>query len=159
MRTRVIFLDIDGVLHPSTAVANFAASGQAIGIYAEANDLMRWNEHLSVILKEHDDVMLVVHSSWRMEFAESEIRALLGPLSGYFQGVTHRDHAGRYNSILQLVERAQFDDYLILDDATREFPDGCAELVVCDPLRGVSDPAVQARVRSWLEATCPTITA
>jgi hypothetical protein len=154
MRTRIIFIDIDGVFHPTAAVADFTR-GQQIGVYATANNLMRWNEHLAEMLEQHRDVMLVAHSNWRKEFNDGDIRGLMGPLKKYYHGVTNAEYSGRYESIRRMVERVQVDDYLILDDATQEFPANCPELAICDPELGISEPVVQSRVRQWLDATRP----
>lgn len=55
---------------------------------------------------------------------------------------------------LPLRMNPQFTDYRILDDAAEEFPSPPqTELILCDSARGVSDPAVTAALRSWLDSS------
>jgi hypothetical protein len=59
----------------------------------------------------------------------------------------------RYRSIEKVVESAGVDEYLVLDDARFEFPEGYSPLVVCDPDLGVSQPEVIEKIARWLQAT------
>lgn len=150
--TRVLFSDIDGVLHSTALIENvdlagLAAQGAdkllAIGLFGLA-------QHLENVLVEAraDDVMIAVHSSWRGTlWAPAMMRQLLGPLGARFQGMTSAK-LPREQSILDLCSRIEVDDHLILDDARHEFREQ-SRLIVTNPLSGVTDPEVLARVREW----------
>lgn len=66
---RLLFLDSDGVLHPLAPINQLHPD--------------RWCYWLNVLvelLEPWPDVEIVVHSSWRMHFSNSELQQLLGPL-------------------------------------------------------------------------------
>lgn len=145
---RVLFLDFDGVLHPTS-----------IGLGLDSNEVIRtghfgWLPHLASVLRPHPDVVIVVHSTWRYNYDEDELRELLGAVGGRVVGATPR--GPRYESITWwLQQNPSFASYRILDDEPVEFPDPLpAELVLCDPLRGVSSPEVLAALKDWLGRPC-----
>ena len=156
MTTRAVFLDIDGVFHPSTAIEG-KDPAIPMDVYAKDHDLLRWTPVLAEMLQGHEDVMLFVHSNWRTAVSNATLRELLGPLGRgrLFQGVTDVNVRDREPSIKAMVNQAQIDHFLILDDAHKEFTELSDNLVVCNPLMGVSDPEVQAKVRVWLNKTAP----
>lgn len=149
-RTRVVFCDIDGVLHKTSLIegvdlAALATQGAdkllAIGLFGLA-------EHLENVLVEAgaDDVMIAIHSSWRgTVWAPPIIRPLLGPLGGRVHAFTSAK-LPREASIHDLCSRIGLDDHLIIDDAHHEFRDR-SRLIVTDPFKGIDDPEVLARVR------------
>ena len=142
-KTRVLFLDFDGVLHPTT---DFDNSSDAV----VATPLFGWLPVLVAALKGYPDVGIVVHSTWRYTHDVDELRELLGPLGVRFLGATPR--GPRYESILWWLHlNPTYTAHRILDDAAREFPTPApAQLIVCHPHRGVSDPAVLAQLAEWL---------
>jgi hypothetical protein len=75
------------------------------------------------------------------------MRQLLGPLGARFQGMTSAK-LPREESIRDLCSRIGVDHHLIIDDARHEFREQ-SRLIVTNPLRGVDDPEVLARVREW----------
>ena len=89
MTTRAVFLDIDGVFHPSTAIEG-KDPAIPMDVYAKNHDLLRWTPVLAEMLQGHEDVMLFVHSNWRTAVSNATLRELLGPLGKgrLFQGVT-----------------------------------------------------------------------
>jgi hypothetical protein len=139
----VLFLDFDGVLHPT--LEDIDDSDACI-----ATPLFGWLPLLARSLEPHPDVAVVVHSTWRYNHDLDELQELLGPLGARFLGATPL--GPRYESILWWLRlNPTFASHRILDDNTREFPAPVpAELIVCHPLRGVSDPHVLAWLREWL---------
>jgi hypothetical protein len=132
----VIFLDFDGVLSPAdgnTAVLSFV-----------------WLPILAQLLAPWPDVRLAVHSTWRYFYKSDELPELLGSLGSRFIGAVPR--GPRAESILWFLHlNAAITNYLVLDDAPAEFPaDFPGPLVLCEPLRGISAPEVQARIEAWL---------
>jgi len=134
---RVIFLDFDGILHPA---------GSPPGAVLP----FEWLPILERLLTPWPDVRLAVHSTWRYSFKPDELSELLGPLGPRFIGAVPR--GPRAESILWFLHmNAAITSYLVLDDAPAEFPRGFpGNLVLCEPLLGISAPEVQARIEAWL---------
>jgi hypothetical protein len=134
---RALFLDFDGVLHPT-------------GELPAGSTHFQWLPVLVELLAPWPDVLLVVHSTWRYDHADVEIRQLLGYLGAQFVGSVPR---GPREQAIQWFLRMNpvISKHLVLDDAAREFtPTSGLNLVLCDPLLGVSDPQVQQRLAFWL---------
>lgn len=146
---KILFTDVDGVLHPLTAgeqLDPYAPVSKCIGNPA----LFCYARMMADILVPHVDVGIVMHSTWRLFTPEEDLRAFLGLLARYFAGMTPR--GARYDSICWMVQQNRMQDYRIIDDALGEFPDGLHELIVCDPERGIDDPAVLVQLQEWLHA-------
>lgn len=147
---RVISLDFDGPLHPTSAVADWQRSDTPLAHLRVERDLFRWVPILVELLEAHPDVAIMVHSGWRTLCRDFELREYLGALGERFIGSTPLV-GKRYAGIMQCVERFEISDYLIIDDADYEFPPGLPELVLVHPDTGISDQQVIARIRAWLE--------
>jgi hypothetical protein len=150
---RVLFLDFGGVTHPSGIDDDAGAGQRTAGGLGGRLDVFCWFDILIGLLAGHADVFVVVHSNWRHACSPQEIGDLLGDLGNRYLGCTPSGDC--YASILTwLARNPGVDSYRILDDAPRAFPDPPpAELILCDPRTGVSEPRVQAQVRTWLEST------
>ncbi len=134
----LLFLDFDGVLHP--------ASAHATAPFSRAPLL---EEALAGF-----EVRLVVSSSWRFHHSLGVIGSLLPrTLADRLVGALGNSHFGehaRYHEILAwLGDAGSAAPWLALDDSAFEFPDACAELILCDPNTGL-DEAMATRVRDWL---------
>jgi len=142
---KALFLDFDGVLHPTTIEVEPATFETVIG-----TGLFGWLPELERILRPHPDVAICVHSSWRYTHDIEELRELLGSLGGRVVGSTPR--GPRYESIQWWLHlNPVFTSHCILDDDRREFPDPApAELILCDHRTGVSAPTAQAALERWL---------
>lgn len=158
---KTLFLDFDGVLHPSTAVLDvdrLALSANPLATIAR-HDLMRWATLLEDALSDCqtrtlEDYTIAVHSSWRKAAwaTNSVLRQALGPLGHRFLCVTNAQ-LQRHESILDLCERCGIDDYLIVDDDRSAFAPGTGNLVVTNPLLGLSEPHCLQRIKVWAEPT------
>lgn len=140
---RVLFLDFDGVLHPSGG-----PPGEALPFC--------WVSELAEDLAFHTDVGLVVHSSWLDRFGLDEIRDFLDPLGLQLLGtVASGDKA---SSILAFLgAHPEIRQWLVIDDDASQFGDGFAgSLLVCDPRTGVANPKTRMRLREWLKNSMPT---
>lgn len=154
---RGIFLDFDGVTHPVSSIADWRSlnlHGGDLPHLIQKRSLFRWLPLLEKSLDEHPDVVLVVHSAWRSVANNSSLRDILGALSDRFIGVTSLE-MGRYDGILDLAQRSGMDQYLIIDDATHEFPVDCEQLLAPDPETGLSDGKIGQKLRDWLDSTAP----
>lgn len=149
---KIIFLDFDGPLHPTTAIDGVRRPPDEASFLER--DLFRWAFHLDVALskaKDRENILIAAHSSWRQipGLSQNLIREKLGPrLGAQYVGMT-RPELKRWESIQEMCKRGGFDDFLIIDDAINEFPENLPQLVVCNPLKGLSDPTIQRRVIDW----------
>ena len=137
-----LFLDFDGVLHPTTDGTN------AEGVVRIVH--FGWLPLLASVLERHH-VRIVVHSTWRYTYDIDELRALLSVLGPRVIGATPR--GPRYESILSWLHlNPQFANYRMLDDDAREFPaPPPPDLILCNPAKGVSEPRVLAALSAWLK--------
>lgn len=136
---RVLFLDFDGVLHAGPNVETATAH-------------WCWLPVLAQLLARHEDVRIVVHSTWRYDYNVEELRELLGRLGERVIDAT--DAGGRLESIEQwLGEHPEVTAFRILDDAEREFYRLPEELILCDPAQGITDPGARGQLLAWLEGS------
>lgn len=138
---RLIFLDFDGVLHP--------LEPETLGL-----GRFCWLPVLTSLLSGHDDVQIVVHSTWRYEYTNPELRALLGPLGTRFAGSAPR--APREQAIEMVLQANKLvRNHLVLDDDAREFSGTAVNLLLLESQRGISDERAQTEVAAWLLSTAP----
>jgi len=149
---RVLFLDFGGVTHPSGADAPARPMRGGLAAAGCRADMFCWFDILRGLLAGHPDVFVVVHSNWRYACSADDIGDMLGELGSRYLGCTPL--GDRHASIRQWLARNRgVSSYRILDDSAHAFPDPPpAELILCDPRTGVSEPAVQAQLRHWLES-------
>lgn len=136
---RILFLDFDGVLHPLSedqSVQNFV-----------------WLPVLEQLLVAHQDVQIIVHSTWRYIYQDDELRGLLAGLGARFAGSAPRGPREQAIQAVLQANRGHFSDYLVLDDAKREFTQGELNVLFLDSITGISDPLAQAAVTAWLVST------
>lgn len=159
MTTKAVSTDVDGVLHSSLAAHGPQAAAQlalASPQQWRERGLFCWAGLLEAVLQEIDAhegevVPLIIHSTWRKQpwVSLGAMRAALGPLGHRLMAMTSPDLA-REDSIVDLAQRADLDSILVLDDSSAEFSPGrLSNLVITNPLTGVSDPAVLAQLRAW----------
>ena len=148
---KILFLDIDGVLHPNCTVAvEPSGSISAIGAF-------RWLRSLDEVLQDFPDVELVLHSSWRLVW-ETDIELkenLPESLASKIRGVTPRTVMSRYASIEAYCTEHAVTQVCIIDDESAAFPAGLTGLVVCDQAQGISSPETRAKLRAALTALSP----
>ncbi len=140
--SRLIFVDFDGVLHPLEDAHH-------------PEGRFRWLPILSDLLAPWADVRVVVHSSWRYEYSDEELKALLGPLSSRFAGSVPRLPREQAIEYVLQANKLLVTSHLVLDDDAREFTQGRLNLVTCDSLEGLTQRRVLDRVLRWLEETAP----
>jgi hypothetical protein len=150
---KTIFLDIDGVLHPSTVgELEYGPEGPMVtgpGVCALQDRLAE--------LIAGKTVEIAIHSTWIYMFDAKILRAMYLPRLGAVAHITltNRHIESRALRILDYLRRRRIPPagYLILDDAPREFsstPELLPRLVECDPERGIDDPRVVSRIEEFL---------
>jgi HAD domain in Swiss Army Knife RNA repair proteins len=142
---RVLFLDFDGVLHPTVIVGESHRMKEVIAV-----GHFGWLPALESLLRPHPDVAVVVHSTWRHTHDDEELRRLLGPVGERIVGST--PPGSRYEGIKQwLHANPTYTSHRILNDDPTEFPQPLpVELIVCNPEVGVTGGEVAASLRRWL---------
>lgn len=140
MNNKILFLDFDGVLHPTLAKPS------AFFIHGS---------RLVEALRSHP-VNIVISSSWRFHFSREEYLAKLpAELAGQVVGVTGDAHVGqfaRWHEIQQYVKKHQVADWRALDDSAFEFPLNCRKLIACDGSVGVTSAQLNL-ITDWLWRT------
>lgn len=140
-----LFLDLDGVVHP-LGVAHIDRFNKASG-----DRLFRWLPILLDSLEAYPEVVIVVHSSWRLCWGKEEMLEQLPPeLVAKIVDVTDPGIYSRYKSIQDYILRHDITKYIILDDEGKQFPENLPELVVCRPKEGLSRPSTKAKLQKSL---------
>jgi hypothetical protein len=138
--TPILFLDIDGVLHPGNGL------GGTRLMHAEALETAL--DGLSV--------QVVIASSWRFHLSMQEIlQELPAGLAQRVVGATGSAHIGRWARFHEIKSwldcHAPLADWRVLDDAVFEFPKPCPQLIACHPQTGFGPMQAQELAR-WLGA-------
>lgn len=144
----ILFLDIDGVLHPDNAAEIVVEGGEW---HVTGEGLFRWAPLVMDLIAPFD-TQIVIHSSWRNHYRLHELKAFFPEAFRHrIMDVTGR--GGRYQSIVEYVRERGVEHFRVLDDARSEFPDAWMHLVPCDGALGISNPLVQESVVGFLGAT------
>lgn len=127
---RLLFLAFDSVLHPYTP-------------YAKGANFC-WLPMLEKLLKNHEDVRIIVHSIWRYEYCDCEPRGLFGRLGERFVGQCAAWTARAGDPIGAQKNKEFVKSHLVLDYALDEFNEGVLDVMFLDGLIGISDLRAQA---------------
>lgn len=134
----MLFLDFDGVLHPTSI-------GQ--------DPLFSKASLLSMALCDVD-IPIVISSSWRFTHSMKELkRRLPSEIAKKIVDVTGPAVIGkfpRYNEIINYLA-TQYDEinWRALDDSYWEFPSPCSQLIRCNSNTGINMREVKA-INDWL---------
>lgn len=139
---RILFLDFDGVLHTTRADLD--------------NSYFCWLPVLERLLSSFPHVMLVVHSTWRYEYTDEELRGLLGPLGDRFIGSAPRGPREQAIQMVLQANKGKITNYLVLDDAPEEFPEGTLNTMFIDGRFGIGPAMIHAPIVGWLVTTAPS---
>jgi HAD domain in Swiss Army Knife RNA repair proteins len=139
---RILFLDFDGVLHPSSATSH-------------SDGWFCWLPTLFSLLDGHADIRVVVHSSWRYEYTDPELKKLLGPAGQWFAGSAPRLRRELAIQAVLQANKEALTSYLVIDDDEKEFAGSSLAVVFCGSSVGISDARVQESIAGWLVRTAP----
>ncbi|WP_418921987.1 HAD domain-containing protein [Comamonas testosteroni] len=149
-QSKALFLDFDGVLHPPDAIEGARPPLTSDQIRRSFPGTFQHLPILRDLLHKHDEIAVIVSSSWRLFLSDAELIDLLAPISTWFAGSLSR-YKGKDEAIRDWLAHHQVNDFAVLDDVAQFFPEGSKSLILCDPRRGLSDPVVQERVKRWLQ--------
>jgi hypothetical protein len=134
---KYIYLDFDGVLHPS-----FARKDQLFQLMPS---------FISVV--EEARVKIVISSSWRFQESFEYLQALFPMnIQHNIYGCTGDAYIGkwaRWNEIKRHVRNNRVDEWIALDDAYFEFPPDCGNLILCEGSKGLQIEQIFA-LKEWL---------
>ena len=138
---KLLFLDFDGVLHPTLCDPS--------AYFSETSRLLASVEGFEAGLG------IVISSSWRFHCTTDEIMRLLCPALGkLIVGSTPNVSPGkhqRYREIVAFLEmQGKSPDWRALDDSAFEFPTVCPQLILCNGRTGIDDPVI-TEIRTWLD--------
>lgn len=167
--SRVLFLDFDGVLHPAKDSVHLPTAPMPawqIQIALQAQGRFVWASRLEdVLIDASEDLRMVIHSTWRRRFSDSELVQFLPRSLG--QRVIRMDgriasrHAGSSDDyVADVIDLLCPKSALVIDDRSEFFPpDGRAQerlkaiddgrFLVVDQDRGISDESVLGAISRW----------
>ena len=99
---------------------------------------------------------IVISSSWRFSYNLDEMKEKLPKaISKNVIGVTGDAYIGpypRFNEIKEylLSRNKSLYGWRALDDSKIEFPNGCTDLILCDPNTGLASKQIQ-ELKKWLQ--------
>ena len=138
---RIVFVDFDGVLHPS-------------GFPAGTSLPFEWVDDLARLLAPFPEIGVVVHSTWREQFSLDYIQDFLELLGDRSIDVAPR--GPKAQAIQQFLrEHPDVVDAVILDDQPEQLMQiktANLRVLACDPTRGISCGRIQAELLEWLQA-------
>jgi len=136
MSNKVLFLDFDGVLHPTT----------------HGTVLLSQLPLLESTL-ESCDYTMVISSSWRFHMEMENLKKhFSSSVRNKIMGATGDAYIGayaRFHEINAYVLQHGIKDWRALDDSYWEFPQGCGHLIRCNPNSGLTQREVKV-LSEWL---------
>lgn len=136
-KEKLLFLDFDGVLHPS----DFAGNAP----FTRANLL---EETLALFSPK-----IVVSSSWRFTHNLQRLQKTVPTfISSLIIGATGAAVIGkhpRFTGIQNYLQSYGSADWKALDDSYWEFPNPCSWLIRCNPNTGIADRQI-LELSQWL---------
>lgn len=144
LSNRTLFLDFDGVLHPTVATPKQLFDRAQMLV----ETIERWRPRV------------VISSSWRFHFSLEEILSRLPQeIAAQVCGKTGEAYVGKYarwHEIQAYCTRHHITDWRALDDSAFEFPADCHELIHCDGAIGLTPSGVEL-LESWLCGMSPRL--
>ena len=151
MKNKYLFLDFDGVLHPD----RYSLSNYDPDRVFRNNEIFSQAPILAALLTEYP-CQVIISSSWRFTHSLDEMKEKLPKgIAKNVAGVTGDAYIGphpRYNEIKEYLikHNKSFFSWRALDDAKLEFPNGCTDLILCDPNTGIATKQIE-ELKKWLQ--------
>ena len=135
---KIIFLDFDGVVHPSH--------------FREGSEFSRIS--LLEDLASNHAFEIVISSSWRFYYPLIELKPKLGKKLGNIvigkTGESKQTKHARFDEISEWLEFHPECDWRAIDDSKFEFPLNCENLILCDSNTGIDDQQIDT-LNLWLK--------
>ena len=136
MSKKVLFLDFDGVLHPTT----------------HGSALLSQLPLLESALEGRDYTM-VISSSWRFHLEMEDLKKhFSSAVQNKIIGITGEAYIGayaRFHEINAYAMQHGIANWRALDDSYWEFPQDCSQLIRCNPNSGLTQREVKV-LSEWL---------
>ena len=151
MKNKYLFLDFDGVLHPD----RYSLSNYDPDRVFRNNDIFSQAPILAALLTEYP-CQVIISSSWRFTHSIDEMKEKLPKgIAKNVAGVTGDAYVGphpRYNEIKEYLtsRNKSLFSWRALDDSKLEFPNGCTDLILCDPNTGIATKQI-LELKKWLQ--------
>lgn len=132
----ILFLDFDGVLHPDEA---YFVRGKVVQLRADGHTLFEHAELLAEVLDAHQDVHVVLSTSWVQALGFNAAKARLPEqLQARIMGSTWHSAGNkyewnaltRYQQIMRYVLRHNVQDWLAIDNDDYGWPANKRHLLV-----------------------------
>lgn len=155
---KILYLDFDGVLHNDAVMYS---EKQGIYIDAPGRKLFEWSHILEKILEKHDDVNIVLSTSWcrvrSYEFAKSQLskelqkRVIGATFDNRLIQKLEFDCMSRGEQILADVVRREVQGWIAIDNDAKNWPkEYLSNLVKTDDRKGISDIKIQEEIAEKL---------
>lgn len=166
MRTELLYLDFDGVLHPSDVFRHIHSSEVFLPerLILLGHRFFEHAELLSSLIEPYSYLRIILSTNWvyavgydraRRQLPASLAERVIG--ATYHSSMRHsREYArmSRGQQILSDVERRLPHAWLAVDDDDELWPDAhLHNLILTHPDHGISDPAVLASLSEALART------
>ena len=140
MNAKYLFLDFDGVLHPSLC-----------------NDKDRFSKvNLLSQVFTSSSCQIIISSSWRFQFTLDQLRAMFPvSISSLIIDVSGEAITGQYARYLEIKQwltnkQKPFADWMAIDDAINEFPPSCQNLIATKSSQGITKEQI-IKLKEWLD--------
>ncbi|MGF6809524.1 hypothetical protein OKW30_004650 [Paraburkholderia sp. Clong3] len=154
---RVLFVDIDGVLHRGDS---YAVGGRIVSSAPGRIELFEYVPTLDGLLRCYPDVEVVLSSDWTFRFGVEPTLNMLPDsllrrkvIGATYQGCENEllwPRLSRGGQVLDYVRRHSLERWLAIDDRKDGFGSYRDRLIHCQTEVGLGDPAVVALLRSRL---------
>ena len=136
---KLLFLDFDGVLHPTQLTSEDPFN----------------RVHLLEQALQDQQPGIVISSSWRFTHSLEKLQKILpSSISSQIVGATGAPVAGkhpRFNEIATYLKHVGPANWRALDDSYWEFPSPCPELIRCNPNTGITEKQMM-EIEQWLSS-------
>lgn len=149
---RVLFLDFDGVLHPTSAIKGAKPPLSPEQLVTGWPKTFENVPILEKLLMGFDDVSIIASTSWRIFFNDEQLGRFFPSLSRFYGGSIGSPCMGRAEAINNWVKANKPKDYAILDDKGENFPGYWPNLIICRSELGLLERRVQLSLLRWLNS-------